>query len=188
MKSRLEHADYVQGLDQLFTVSCILAGFSFSGLIALPGISRELFDKFVQMVSSNVEFALLCTFYTLFFATVCFLGTIMTVFVYKVGNYFVPMNKLRRIYLVANLVFSLAIASLMISVVSFGVPTREGMVVGVAMGVGVAACFIWENMVTWQRKKREEQIEREKKTPQDEKPEQHLLAAKKADADEGNKV
>jgi hypothetical protein len=162
MKTYLERSDYIRSLDQLLTISAILSGFAFSGLIALPSIDESLLKRTISMLAGDFELVFYTSFYALFFATLCFLSTIMTVFVYRVGNYLIPLPKLQRVHLIANLVFSLAIAALIISVVALGIPNRLGILVGITFGMGVAACFIWENMVPWQRKRREQQLQKER--------------------------
>lgn len=154
-----ERSDYVSGLTQLMTISCILAGFAFSGLIALPGLDSDLFKKIVKYFQGDFETAFYLSFYALFLATLCFLCTIMIILVYQVSGFFVPMWKLKRIHFVSNVVFSVAIACLMISVITFGMPSRNGCIGAITMGIGVAFCFIWENMVPSQHRRREMQIE-----------------------------
>lgn len=164
MESKLKRDDYIRSLDQLMTTSCILAGFAFSGLIALPSIDRSVFDKIVILVHGSFSQACCYFFYALFFSTLCFLFTIMTILVYKVSNYMVPLPKLRRIHWVANGTFSFAIAALTVAVITFGYPNTLGIVIATAVGLGIASCFLWENMVPWQRKRRCQQMSKEQQT------------------------
>ncbi len=147
--------------EQLMTVSCILAGFAFSGLIALPGMETSLFQKIVAYFHGNFDLGFYSTFYFLFFSTICFLSTILTILVYKAGGYLIPIKKLKRIHLISNLIFSFAISTLLVAVVTFGIPTNEGIWGGIAIGIAVGACFIWENLVPWQRRLRLHQLENE---------------------------
>lgn len=161
---KLERSDYIQSLEQLITVSCILAGFSISGLIALPGIEYPLYGKIVEFFDGDFNLAFYFCFYALFFSTVSFLGTIMIVLVYKIHNYFIPRKKLVRVHFVSNMVFSFAIATLMVAVITFAIPTMAGAIGSVILGAGMSICFIWENMLPWQRKKREQQMQKEEES------------------------
>lgn len=162
----MDRSDYIRSLEQLLTTSCILAGFSISGLIALPGIEDTVYSKIVSYFEGDFNFAFYVCFYALFFSTLSFLGTIMIVLVYRINNYFVPMKKLRFMHFVANMVFNFAIATLMVAVITFGIPTMSGIIASAVIGLGMAGCFIWENMVPWQRKRREEQIKKENEHPE----------------------
>ena len=159
MEQKRSH--FINSLEHLITISGILAGFAISGLIALPGIEGSQYRKVISYFQGNFDMAFLVCFYALFFSSICFLGTIMIILVYKISNYFVPFNKLRRIHLISNMAFSFAVASLTIAVISFGIPTCIGVIGAFVVGLGMAMCFIWENMVPWQRKKREEQLSKE---------------------------
>lgn len=161
---KLERSDYIRSLEQLLTISCILAGFTFSGLISLPGVEvskSALYSQIVDYFQGNATMALCVSFYALFLSTIGLIGTIMIVLVYKINNYFVPTAKLRFVHLVSNFVFSFAIATLVVAVVSFGIPSLSGLLASVFIGVGMAACFIWENMLPSQHRRREEQIRKE---------------------------
>lgn len=156
-----ERESHISSLNQLMTISGILTGFAFSGLMTLPSIDLDLYNKIVESFQGDLTVALAISFYALFFSSLCFLSTIMTVLIYRIGNYFVPLNKLRRIHIVSSLLFSIAISSLLISVICFGIPNETGILIALAMGLGVGTCFVWENMVPWQKRVREKQIARE---------------------------
>ena len=160
-KVTLTRKDYVASCDQLLTTSCILAGFAFSGLIALPSIDQQLFAKIVHFFAGSFDLAFFNSYYFLFFSTLCFLCTILTILVYKASGYLIPIKKLWRVHLISNLIFSLAIASLLISVIILGIPSRYGLSIAIICGVGVASCFLWENMVPWQKQKRLQQLQLE---------------------------
>ena len=154
--------DYITSCEQLMTISCILAGFAFSGLIALPGIDQKLYEKILTYFSGNFDFSFYYTFSFLFFSTLCFLGTILTILVYKASGYLIPIKKLHRVHLISNLIFSTAVASLFVSVIVFGIPTQLGLMFGIFVGIGVGGCFVWENLVPWQKNKRIQQLSQEK--------------------------
>lgn len=78
--------DCVTSCEQLMTISCILAGFTFSGLIALPGLEKELFQKIVNYFQGDFDLGFCCTFYFLFFSTICFLSVILIILVYKASG------------------------------------------------------------------------------------------------------
>ena len=160
-KVTLTRKDYVDSCDQLLTTSCILAGFAFSGLIALPSMNQNLFAKIVSFFHGSFDLAFFYSYYFLFFSTLCFLCTILTTLVYKASGYLIPIKKLWRVHLISNLIFSFAIATLLISVIILGIPSRWGLLIAISCGVGVAGCFIWENMVPWQKRKRIEQMQLE---------------------------
>ncbi len=171
MENTTEKRDaLVISCEQLMTISCILAGFAFSGLIALPGMESILFQKIIDYFQGNFDLGFYYTFYFLFFSTICFLSTILTILVYKAGGYLIPIKKLRRIHLISNLIFSIAIATLLVSVITFGIPTFEGLIGGVLLGLAVAACFIWENLIPWQRQKRLQQLQVEHDEEATQKP------------------
>jgi hypothetical protein len=155
---KLERADYVRSLEQLLTVSGILAGFATSGLIALPGIDESLYNNIVQYSEGDFGLAFYFCFYAILLSTLSFLGTIMIVVVYKVHNYFIPIAKLRRVHFISNIVFNIGVAALIMAVIAFGIPNKVGVFGSMVIGLGMAACFIWENMLPWQRKKREQQM------------------------------
>jgi len=151
----------VNSCEQLMTISCILAGFAFSGLIALPSLEKELFQKIVNYFEGDFNLGFCCAFYFLFFSTICFLSVILTILVYKASGYLIPIKKLKRVHLVSNLIFSLAVATLLVSVITFGIPTWPGLLGGLFLGLSVSACFVWENLVPWQHNRRLQQLEQE---------------------------
>lgn len=160
-KIALNRNEHIGSCEQLLTISCILAGFSFSGLIALPGIDLKNFKSILLDMGGNLESSFAWAYYFLFFSTLCFLGTIITILVYKANGYFIPIKKLKRIHLVSNFIFSMAIATLLMAVVVFGVPTVLGLWGAICIGVGFSSCFLWENLVPWQKQIRIKQMEQE---------------------------
>lgn len=160
----IKRSTYITSCEQLLTISCILAGFAFSGLVALPGIEKTLYQKIIHYFRGDFNLSFLFSFYTLFFSSLCFLCTILIVLVYKAGGYLIPIKKIKMVHFVSNVVFSLAIATLTMSVIMFGIPNTLGFYISIICGVGVSACFIWENMIPWQKKIRIKQIENEKAT------------------------
>ncbi|NUM36807.1 MAG: hypothetical protein HUU50_19870 [Candidatus Brocadiae bacterium] len=168
-KISLTRNEYVNSCEQLLTIGCILAGFAFSGLIALPGIDVKAFQNIALDMGGNLEASFSWSYYFLFFSTLCFLGTIVIILVYKANGYFIPIKKLKRIHLVSNLIFSIAIATLLMAVVVLGIPTIAGLWGAIFIGLGVSSCFLWENLVPWQKKIRLRQMEEEGSISQDEK-------------------
>ena len=160
-KLTLKRDDYIESCEQLMTISCILGGFSFSGLIALPSMELKLFSKIIMHFQGSLNIAFYGSFYLLFFSTICFLGTILSILVYKACGYFIPLKKLKRIHLISNLIFSFALSSLLMSVIIFGIPTWYGVVGSIICGIMLSGCFIWENLVPWQRKFRLKQMQKE---------------------------
>ncbi len=158
MKDKLNRQEYVQSLDQLFTVCSILSGFAFSGLIAIPGMEPELFAKIANYLDGNTDIGFYGSFYALFFCTLFFLSSIMTILVYKASNYTIPIHKLRNVYLTVNVMFSLAIATLMVSVIIFAMPSWLGVFFAFVIGSSIAGSFLWENLLPSQRAKREKQL------------------------------
>lgn len=161
-KISLTREECIVSCEHLLTISCILAGFAFSGLIALPSMDLKLFEKILEYFGGTFEGSFYWSYYFLFFSTLSFLGTIITILVYKAGGYWIPIKKLKRIHLVSNLIFSLAIATLIMAVILCGIPTIWGLYGAIFIGVGMATCFIWENLVPWQKEKRNRQMEEEK--------------------------
>jgi len=160
-KISLNRNEYISSCEQLLTISCILAGFAFSGLIALPAIESKTFHSILLDMGGVLENVFTWAYYFLFFSTLCFLSTIMTILVYKANGYFIPIKKLKRIHLISNLIFSFAIATLLMAVVVFGIPTTMGLWGAIFMGIGVSTCFLWENLVPWQKQIRIKQMEQE---------------------------
>jgi hypothetical protein len=165
MNIQQQRESYTNSLGQLLTISSILAGFTFSGLIALPSISSELFQKIIDIFQGDLMRTLYIVFFSMFFSTLCFLATISTIMVYKINNYTIPIQKLKRMHLIANFTFSMATAFLMIAVIAFAIPTWIGISLALFTGIGVAMSFLWENMLPSQRRKRELQLEQEQNTP-----------------------
>jgi len=161
MNLQQQRQNYVSSLEQLTTASSILAGFAFSGLLALPSISDALFGKIVQLFQGDFERTFQVSFYALFFSTLCFLSTLIIIMVYKISNYMIPVKKLKRIHTVSNFTFSIALAFLMISVICFAVPSLYGLGMALFMGIAISSNFLWENMLPSQRKRREEQVRAE---------------------------
>lgn len=153
-----EREETVESLEQLMTTSCILAGFTLSGLLAIPSVDKEIFAHIVQLLQGNVERTLIITHYCLFLTTCFLLGTIVPIIVYKGCHYRIPLKKLKRVHFIANFLFSLALAGLVIGVISFGLPNIQGLVIAVLFGSMITLDFLYENLNPWRAKQREQQI------------------------------
>jgi hypothetical protein len=81
--------------------------------------------------------------------------------VFRIGQFMIPLRRLQRVSVIANLMFSLAVACLMFSVIAFALPTRWGLVIASVVGLGTALEFIWENMVPLNRARRQRQLSEE---------------------------
>ena len=161
MSKKIQRDKFVNSLEQLTTMSGLLAGFSFGGLIALPSLSPKLFKYITDLLGGTFAQAFYISFYSLFFASIGFIFTIIIVMTYKINGYMIPFNKLRRVHFISNMIFSFAIAALLISVITFAIPSMEGIIISFALGIGAAGSFLWENMLPAMRRKREAQMKAE---------------------------
>lgn len=136
----------IDSLEQLLTVSCILAGFAFSGLIALPGIEIQILNQLSQGVPlAAPDLAFRVAYYAMFFSTLLFLGAILIILVYQTSNFQIPSKKLRSIQVKVSILFSFAIGCLIVSVCALGLPGKSGIIVGAVMGVVVTTGFVRES-------------------------------------------
>ena len=136
----------IGSLEQLLTVSCILAGFAFSGLIALPGIQvKQLAGLAGNIPLADPLLAFCVAYYALFFSTLFFLGVILIILVYQTSNFRITLQKLLRIQAKVSILFSCAIGCLVVSVCSLGLPGKVGITIGVVAGIVVTIGFFVES-------------------------------------------
>lgn len=153
--------EIIESLEHLMTTSCILAGFTFSGLIAVPSMDITLFEKFVFFLQGDLTRTLFLTFYALFFTTVLLLGTIVSILVVKGTQYHFPIKKLRRVHFVSNMLFSFALAGLMFTVIIFGLPNSVGIFIASGLSIYIAIAFVYENFNPYRFQQRTQQIKKE---------------------------
>ncbi len=161
MTKKEKRAHYIDSLEQLTTIGGLLAGFSFGGLLAWPNLNPDLFKYITELLGGTFIRTFYISFYSLFFATIGFIFTMIIVMTYKISGYMIPFAKLRRVHFISNMIFSFAMAALLISVVVFAIPSMTGIIISFALGLGAAGSFLWENMLPSMRRKREAQMKQE---------------------------
>ena len=130
--------------DILLTSSSILAGFSLTGLLGLPGVGQAGIEATAGSLGLTYSWlAFPVAYISMLMATIAFLGVLIAIVSFRFQGKPLSLPQLKVSFKISVLVFGIGIANLFIATISYAVPSFPGLVVGLAGGVSMVVVLLY---------------------------------------------